>query len=315
MSDRPDPRLQSFAEHTRARPDEIAALRRQLPSPVEVARSTRPPRRTWMLAGATLAAGLLGWVVLRPTAAPPPEPLSAVLTAQGGTGELTLGAHVRLEYTGSGRVEGDAARPRVHWERGRIALTVEPRSGVDLEVRTPDAAVAVTGTRFSVERDLLGTHVSVERGSVSVRCVGGSDHALGPEQAHTCLPATPGGLLARARALDEAGAPSEEVLETLAVGMATTGLDSPIGVELHFLALSLERQADNPEAALAHALAILRAGASLRRDAVASAAVELALSTGDCDGAAEGLAALPAPQQDAWATTVDACHTQALSEP
>lgn len=315
MSERPDPRLQSFAEHTRAQPDEIAALRRRLPSPTEAARSTRSPRRRWLLAGVPLAAGLLGWLLLRPTTAPPPEPLSAVLTAQGGTGELTLGAHVHLEYTGSGRVEGDAARPRVHWERGRIALNVVPHSGVDLEVRTPDAAVAVTGTRFSVERDLLGTHVSVERGTVEVRCVGGLNHPLGAEHTHTCLPATPGGLLARARALQDAGAPSEKVLETLAVGMATTGLDSPIGVELHFLALSLERQAGNPEAALAHALAILRAGASLRRDAVASATVELALSTGNCDGAAEGLAALPDPQKDAWTNAVDACQTQVPSAP
>ena len=202
--------LQRFAAETQPSDLEVARFRRRL---------RRAPRRRHPLAlvGGGAVAGALAacvLVLLLPERALHPQPLSTLAHA-----ELRATDHVQLDYAGRGELVGDAEAPRIHWESGRLTARVTPNRGVDLQVLTPEATVRVVGTVFSVERDLLGTRVQVQRGKVSVTCAGGQELLLVGGDEGECLPRTAAGLLARARALQEAGGADLRVLASLDAGL------------------------------------------------------------------------------------------------
>jgi hypothetical protein len=135
-----------------------------------------------------------------------PAMLDRALVAEHSMHE-SLTPAVALDYQGQGWVSGVVTAPTIRWEQGQLAVEVEQDAGVDLHIRTREAWLRVLGTEFSVERDLLGTHVQVTRGWVELRCEGGGAEPmeLRAGQHHTCAPTSATGLLGRARLLLEGG--------------------------------------------------------------------------------------------------------------
>ena len=130
-----------------------------------------------------------------------PSVLDQPLVASQTVSEVLTPA-VLVDYQGRGHASGEMSTPTIRWDRGNVQIEVEPEAGVALLVETREARVRVLGTRFVVERDLLGTHVQVTRGKVEVRCDGGEapPAVLGAGEQRSCLPTSATGLLGRARA-------------------------------------------------------------------------------------------------------------------
>jgi hypothetical protein len=185
--------------------------------------------------------------------APEAAPLQGRLDASAqATWDGTPG--VRLVYTGAGEIGGTAQAPRLQWRRGSLRVEVDPAEHLALEVHTEEGRVRVLGTIFTVERDALGTRVSVERGHVAVDCAGGASSELTAGGAGECLPATAPGLLGRARHLLEAGAPTALVIDALDRGQALAGPETFDGRELQALRVRALLQAgDTPGACAAAA--------------------------------------------------------------
>jgi hypothetical protein len=100
----------------------------------------------------------------------------AVRTGDDGRAEIRLQSGVvRLYENSLLRLPADSPRPdreRVRMERGSSLFDVLRRSESDrFEVETPEVAVMVKGTRFSVALHSRGTSVAVWRGSVGVRAL------------------------------------------------------------------------------------------------------------------------------------------------
>jgi hypothetical protein len=156
---------------------------------------------------ALLLLGLLAW----PQA---PAPLGLELASSETTSIEALPGLV-LEYDGTGFVGGDTRSVWLTWDQGRVLVDLEPESLDRLVIRTREATVTVLGTRFEVSRDAMGTHVSVTRGLVEVRCADAQvSHLRGGEQGQ-CEPVAPAALLGMARTLQRRGAPPERILEIL----------------------------------------------------------------------------------------------------
>lgn len=168
-----------------------------------------------------------------------PAVLDRALVAERSLHE-SLTPAVALDYQGRGWVSGVETAPTIRWEQGELAVEVEQDAGVDLHIRTREAWLRVLGTVFSVERNLLGTHVQVTRGWVELRCEGGNAEPveLRAGQQHTCAPTSATGLLGRARLLldggDFAGALNtcEHALERAADGSPEQGELLVLQVEL-----------------------------------------------------------------------------------
>ena len=154
-------------------PDEqtLAAVTRRLR--LHVDQPYAPPVAWWrqpaLLAGAPVAlaaaAALLLWVGRTPS--PTDLPLdSAEWTA------ATVSRDVQLQFEGSGHARAVDREHRIDWIQGTLEVSVTPDQGIDLQVETPEATVAVVGTVFTVTRYGVSTRVSVERGKVSVTCEG-----------------------------------------------------------------------------------------------------------------------------------------------
>ncbi|MCB9762817.1 MAG: FecR domain-containing protein [Alphaproteobacteria bacterium] len=208
MSD-PDPHLADFKRATEPDPGRLARLR-----------AGRPPRRRlgWV---AVPAAAALAAVFLLRTPPPPPEPAPAPAPVDarwaGAQSAATLGPWVRARIDGRGEVRGDAQDMVVDWIAGAVTLEVTPDQGVQLQVRTEEGVVRVTGTAFEVRRDALGTAVAVTRGSVAVTCGQAPPVALGAGDDALCLPVTAVGWLRRVTALQPE---PEAVVAGAAAGLA-----------------------------------------------------------------------------------------------
>ena len=149
------------------------------------------------------------------------------------------------------------------WEAGTLRAEVEPHTGTGLSVLTEEARVDVVGTVFSVRRDALGVTTWVERGRVAVACTEGWAGELEPDDGpHTCLPVRPALLLGRADALLDAGAPSEEVLEALDLGLERAAEGSAVMGELLARRLEVLGSTERIDEALADADAYLALGGS-----------------------------------------------------
>lgn len=274
--------LEILEQDTRAGPEDVAALRASLPprlgAPEGTGRSWRVPLG---VAGVAAAAALLAWVLV--PGEPVDAPVAAALQSTDSRGHLALGEGLELDFDGNGELSGSLRQPRIAWHQGRLRVSVEPDSVETLSVQTRDAEVVVEGTVFEVSRDLLGTEVRLERGAVTVRCEDGAEVRLQDQGRATCLPTTPGGLLARARGLHEAEGPSDAVLESVRRGLALVGVDQPAGAELKVLELRLRVERGELAEAREAARVYLVAGAQLRRSYVEATARELAVQEGDCD--------------------------------
>ncbi|MDP2312392.1 MAG: FecR domain-containing protein [Pseudomonadota bacterium] len=273
----------------------------------------RPVRRApLVLVGVAAGAALTLFGVWAATPAPrPAEPVA--LTSSTPT-LLPVGSDVALTYAGRGELVGGPARPRIAWESGELVVEVVPERGVDLVVETPEGTAAVVGTGFTVTRDALGTAVHVRHGTVAVRCHDGREARLGADQSIVCLPVRASGMMARAKALDDAGAAPSLVLDALDAGLRLHPDDGPIRAELAARRIrTLARLGRDDEAAAAAAW--LAGDEALRRDEVRGLATGLALRRDDCATAlslSEPLPPLDAPTLIALAACAEPPRARAL---
>ncbi len=197
----------------------------------------------------------------------PPAVLDPVDVSATETTEFAPTSGVSLVSQGQGTVAGTTTSPVVAWRRGRLDVEVEPNRGIGLVVQTDEADVRVVGTGFTVDRDLLGTHVTVHHGRVLVACKGAPEElALERGDAVACLPTTAAGLLGRARTLAQRGAPTTSVLEATDAGLRAGGHANAIGGELLYLRMKTLQAAGLDDEARATAADYVASGQAPRRD-------------------------------------------------
>lgn len=283
--------MREFRKASRLSPEAARRVRAR----VEV--SSSRPRWGWLLPVAAVAAAALLTVQLWPEGARPVEQvLDSEVAVAPSTQPATDAAaprpqavavsdDVHLAVQGRGRVTGDTRDVHVAWESGTIGVEVTPEQGIQLEVRTDEARVRVVGTGFDVTRDALGTSVSVSHGRVEVVCEGGDSAVfLGVGESRVCLPRTAGGMLGRARALQDQGAALSEQAAAVTAGIALAE-PGPVLAELRGLNLDvLLRQGDN-DGALALAERMLADGDPVRRGEALAVAARIHVLNGDCAGA------------------------------
>lgn len=186
-------------------------------------------------------------MVVEPTApialVEPPAVLAPMDVTATETAVFSPTPGVSLTSLGQGTVSGTSTSPIVAWRRGRLDVEVEPERGIGLVVQTDEGDVRVVGTGFTVERDLLGTRVSVHHGRVIVACRGVDDLTLGADERATCAPSSPAGLLGRARTLAQRGAPVADILAATDAGLASGGSENAIGGELLYLRMKTQQRA------------------------------------------------------------------------
>jgi ferric-dicitrate binding protein FerR (iron transport regulator) len=159
-----------------------------------------------------------------------PEVLSQVLDTSSP--ELNPTEHLRLLIHGEGELTGATDAPRIAWTHGALGVDVDPGQGVDLQITTAEADVAVVGTAFTVDRDARrGTRVSVRSGEVRAACRGAEPIELA-EGGELFCPAR-AALLGDARRLARDGEHQAAVLAaSRGLGMGDSG---PLVGELLFV--------------------------------------------------------------------------------
>ncbi|MBN1335329.1 MAG: FecR domain-containing protein [Deltaproteobacteria bacterium] len=172
---------------------------------------------------------------------------------------------VDVTYVGRGDVTGSASHPFIFWEVGRLALCVPPGQGIHLTVRTPDGQAVVHGTCFRVERNALGTRVSVTEGRVEVTCgEAGAPVFVEGGDARECRPTRPAALLARALVLRKGG-DAASALSALQEGLAHSTAGDPARGEMLALLVEIQVEAEDLPAALEAARIYLAEGHEPRR--------------------------------------------------
>jgi hypothetical protein len=244
--------------------------------------------------------------------ATPEQPTTVALA--GTSGALALSNLVEVTPAGDGTANGTGREWKVDWRSGSIDVAVVPKAGAQVEIDTVDATVRVIGTKFTVERDALGTRVAVRDGKVAVECRDGSSSAeLVAGRGVECLPATRAGLLARAIAQSKRQDPPAAILATI-----DRGLDRQADGASDADALRGELLANRLEPLLALGMTsearqtadeYLALPNGPRAVDVHRIAARLAIAAGDCASALPHLEALPALADDeaAWA---DRCRTR-----
>ena len=239
-----------------------------------LARLSEPARRSWrlpVLAGAGLAAAAALAMVLWP-----PAQLDAQL-AGAEWSSLQVSDHINMDFKGRGQLRGDEENASLDWTEGIVRIEVDPNEGVQFTVNTPEAQVSVLGTMFSVERAGEFTTVLVERGRVSVACLGGAMAVYGPGETASCPVLSAGALLARAR--------SESPLEALATLDEGLAVEPSAVIEGEIRALRLETLLTlerHPEALAEARTYLLDPGP--RELQVQHIAADLALQLEGCEG-------------------------------
>lgn len=224
----------------------------------------------------TLAVGAAAAVVLAVWASWPRTPAETALDLASQEWVATqVHEDVQLHFEGTGHL---VARDRTHqidWRQGHIQVSVTPKQGIALSVKTEEALVSVVGTVFDVTRDRYGTTVRVEEGRVKVDCVGRDTLYLTPgDGPHTCMTRDPNALVERTREQLEAG-DRAGALATSAEGLTVAEAASYPAAQLHTYRAELLLESDTP-AALREAEAALASGQPAlelraRRAAVAAA--------------------------------------------
>lgn len=196
---------------------------------------------------------------------------------------------VALSYRGVGDVDGTDKAPRIEWQRGTLNVEVTPGRGLDVRISTREAEVRVVGTGFTVDRTALGTRVDVRHGLVETRCGDSTIKMLGEGDSIVCPPRSAAGLLGRAQALRDRGGAVDDVLASIASGVALSTPDDPFTDELLALQVRVLADAGRSAEALAVAERLIVSGGGARRGEVFSLAAELASSAGGCATAAPWL--------------------------
>ena len=206
---------------------------------------------------------------------------------------------VALSFQGEGALGGNEGAPHIEWRAGTLKVEVEPNRGVKLDVRTREALVRVVGTGFSVDRSALGTTIAVSHGRVSVACEDGGDSMLGAGEHAVCMPTSPAGLLGRARALTEQGAPARDVLATLDRGLSTAK-PGPVREELALARVEALAGEGRWSEAHAEASRLLADGAGARRDELLHLRARYGFAAEGCRGAVADLQAFYAAGQSSY---------------
>ncbi len=253
--------LKRFEEETEPELESVARVRARIEGTLEA-----PARGAGWLRplGFGLAAGALAAVlavVLLPRGSAPTGELLAETTT-----EASPLPGLDLTFEGHGLLQGTDDAPVIAWEAGTLGVEVHPAAGLEVTVRTGEAAVRVLGTVFEVTRDPTGTHIAVTRGAVGVTCSRGGEHRLEAGADAFCLPTSAAGMLARARAQQDANAPATSVLESVADGLTRPGATDPVTVELRIVRIEALRDAGKTSEALAEARALLPDAAHRERE-------------------------------------------------
>lgn len=227
-------------------------------------------QRPLLLAAAAVLLAVVGWGMgqadrLRPA---PPAIERAALSAGDAFASLTPSPGVDLSFQGEGQVVGTPQNPHVLWERGTLHVEVTPEQGIHLTVQTREAQVEVVGTGFTVQRTASGTAVDVRHGKVRVYCGEDTPVLLEAGQSVLCGPVSAAGRLARARRLEQSGAPPAEILQAVSQGLQGDGARGPVRAELLTTRIRALARAGEREAARAAATAYLASGEALRRDEI-----------------------------------------------
>ncbi len=253
--------------------------------------SRRGPLRPWMAVLVPLGMGAGWWGFAREA------PISERSLEGGGAPELlAISRDVGVRFAGKGQIHGTEREPHIRWEAGTLTVEVEPDRGVKLDVTTREATVRVIGTGFTVQRDALGTRVAVAHGTVEVTCAGREPNLLEANEATLCLPTSAAGLLARAAALRDHGAPIDVVLSTVDLGLTGQTDTSPVRNELLLLRMQALAESGDPVQALADADRYLDARDNYRRDEVLRFAAVVAMDSSGCSRAAAYLRPLARPE-------------------
>ena len=207
-----------------------------------------------------------------------PVPLAQPL-ARAGQADIT--PDLQAAWQGSGRITGTAEAPVVLWDKGSLHLELTPNQGVDLQVRTREASVLVLGTVFDVDRDVLGTTVSVTRGSVQVNCTQGPSASLNAGEQHTCLPVSAAASASRLQSLQNKD--SQTRRDEIARAMTLEDAQGAVLSELLALRLELNAQDQDWSAVQLDALAYLEIGGP-REVEIRTLAAQLQQRAGDCTG-------------------------------
>ena len=269
--------LEQFHSETRARPEELAAIRRRLRAVRSAQEQKRPPLRLLSIGTVSMlaAAGLM-MVMTRPS-----EPgIQQVALSAEQWSEVAASDDVLLGFSGQGDLQSTGTVHDIDWRTGRLNVSVTPNQDINLTVSTPEALVSVVGTVFEVRRDALGTTVSVARGKVEVLCNNQSALYLTSEQTHTCLPTTALGLLNRA--LDLKADDPDAALEAIAMGLEGLDETSSDYDDLHYWAADIHHGAERSKEALHSAQAALSADATYASEASRIAAMH-GMVLGGCE--------------------------------
>jgi len=298
-----DPLLSLFAHETEATPVDLTRLRARVRA--AESKSAASSVMSWLglpgtlAVGGLLAAAATAIVVLPGMSAPDPLALSF---ADGAAAGVEVAPGVVMTADGAGELSGTETAPRLAWASGAVDISVEPGAGLDVQVATDEATVRVVGTVFRVERDALGTTVSVSRGKVAVECVDQDERFVPAEQSITCLPTSAAGLLGRAQALPPG---TEAVLAAVEAGLASAP-DSAIQTELSALRVDHLAHTQQFDAAIAAAERHLAVPEMGRRAEVARIGATLAYQRDACGSVSPFLSELP--DEELAASALSACQ-------
>jgi hypothetical protein len=217
-----------------------------------------------------------------------PQPITASFTA-GERSPVEVAPGVIVTADGAGELAGTEGAPRIAWASGVIDVSVEPGAGLDVQVTTDEGTVRVVGTVFRVERNALGTTVSVTRGEVAVECIDQADHSITARQSTVCLPNSAAGLLGRARALPQGSA---GVLGALDAGLAMQA-HTAVRTELSALRVDHYARTGQADAAIDAATSHLADSDIGRRVEVARIGASLAYQRDACASVGPFLSELP----------------------
>ena len=209
--------LDAYAAETESTPVDMAIARARWEAgrPDQRVSAWMSPFRLAFTGGMVAAAAALLFALLPSTPDNQLDPTGPVaLGEQAAPVDVSLLEGISISGEGQGLLTGTAGDRAVALDSGRMHFEVTPNAGLHLQVVTDEGTATVLGTVFDVERDALGTTVSVERGKVQVDCPGHEAVYVTAGRAETCYSAE--GYLGHGRALQQAGEAPEVVLDAIA---------------------------------------------------------------------------------------------------
>lgn len=285
--------FEAYREHTSVTAASLARVKSGVDR-----RLRRRSRSPFLIAAVAVAAAVIISLAIRP--APHTTVWEGDLkTVQGEWNQAQFSSAVSVMYTGSGEAVRIGNRVDIDWTSGVLRAEVIPEQRAKVTIRTQEAEITVIGTQFTVERDVRGTSVEVERGHVQVHCANADVHELHPTQRVSCRPITASGLLALARQLDDTKTSTEsELLEIVESGLSLSTSDA-VRIELDTMHIGLLARAGRLGEALDSAAQALADGMGHREVEIRRLASDLASAAGDCEAVVDHLSSLDAELLDA----------------